>query len=95
MNVSEIYLSVIWEKPLSGVINNPVVGYNIECSTSTMPDSNIKYSARGVVQNTTTSIVIPLDNLQSNIPSIYNCCVEVEYETYSSIACASARYFCP
>ena len=93
VNVSETDLIVTWEDPLLGVTNDSVIGYNIVCSTSTMPDSNIEYKARVVVQNTTTSIVIPtLDNLQSNVA--YNCCVEVEYETYSSIACASARYYC-
>ena len=93
MNVSETDLIVTWEEPLLGVTNDSVIGYNIVCSTSTMPDSNIEYKARVVVQNTTTSIVIPtLDNLQSNVA--YNCCVEVEYETYSSIACVSARYYC-
>ena len=89
---SEEGLNVTWEEPLSGVTNKTVLGYNIECSTSIVPENDIQYKASGVVQSTTTSITIPLENLQSNFPTIYNCCVEVEFEAYSSIACATERY---
>ena len=93
VTASEAGLNVTWEEPLSGITNKSVMGYNIECSTSTMPENNIQYRASGTVQSTTTSIIIPLENLQSNFSTIYNCCVEVEYEAYSSIACASERYY--
>lgn len=92
MIASEVDLNVTWEEPLSGITNKPVFGYNIECSTSAMPDNNIQYKASGIVQNGTTSITIPLES-HFNLLTVYNCCVEVEYEAYSSIACATERYY--
>ena len=92
VNVSEVDLNVTWEEPLSGITNEPVLGYNIECSTSTISDNIIQYKASGTVNNTTTSIIVPLEGIRPNLHTIYNCCVEVEYDAYSSIACASERY---
>ena len=92
VNASEVDLNVTWEEPLSGITNEPVLGYNIECTTSTMSDNNIQYKASSTVHNTTTSITVPLEGFRPNLHTVYNCCVEVEYNAYSSIACASERY---
>lgn len=81
-------LNVTWEEPLFGITNDPVAGYNVDCTTSS---NGIIYGARGSVDSTTTFILIVLDNPVSETFVSYNCCVEVEYETYSSIACASGR----
>lgn len=85
--------NIMWEKPpLSNITNDPVMGYNIECSLLSTMNNSIKYKVNVAVQNTTTSVTIPLEDLLFNHNmSDVECCVEVEFETYSSIACHSAR----
>ena len=87
-------LNVTWTQPSSGITNDPVIGYNVECATTrgSSNEDNIRYKTSGTVSSTSTSILIPINNHSPSIPSpVYNCCVEAEYETYSSIACALAR----
>ena len=77
-------------EPASGITNYPTLGYNIEC-TATRLNTDILYKASAEVDNATTYIVMPIDGFLSNSLSVYNCCVEVVYETYSSIACTLER----
>ena len=82
------HLNITWEKPLSGIRNvDPVVGYSIECYTSFALEGSIQYKVNRAVDNTSTSIALPLES--NNLISAYNCCVEAKFNTYSSIACAS------
>ena len=87
---SETVLIVTWMQPAIGITNVPVVKYTAECTTTGM-NTNILYKASSVVDNTTNTITMPINNFLSNTGSVYNCCVEVVYETYSSIACAVER----
>lgn len=77
-------------QPPIGMTNLPVLGYNVECTTAGM-NTNIVYKASGATDNTTNTITIPINSVLPNSVSAYNCCVEVVYETYSSIACAIER----
>ena len=87
-------LNVTWAQPLIGITNEPILGYNIECATTrrNSKDEILQYKTSGTVPNTSISILFPIDNYSSSVSlSVYNCCVEVEYETYSSVACAITR----
>ena len=84
-------LTVTWKEPISGLTNDPVLAYKIECSTTSAGNDEILYTARSKVTNTTTSIIIPVANFISTSLSNYNCCVEAVLETYSSIACTTSE----
>ena len=90
ITVTETALNVTWTEPPRGIINNPVFSYNIECTRSGL--NGISYKASGTADNTSTYIVIPIDITSSSFPTVYNCCVEAQYDTYSSIGCESGRY---
>ena len=86
--MTETALNVTWMEPLNGIINSPVMGYNVECTR--VDTTGISYKAGGMADIASTYITIPIDVLSSS-PSVYNCCVEVLYDTYSSIACDQGR----
>ena len=88
MDTATQILRVQWERPRSGVTNEAVNGYKIECST--LYDITV-YTMKRSVDNMTLAVTIQLygDFIS---PVTYNCCVEAVFETYSSIACTTVVY---
>lgn len=82
-------LLILWKEPARGLTKSVIQHYSIECfSQNSVNDTNYTYSIRAIRDNGTYHIQLPVDvNAYVN----YNCCVEVNFETYSSVACDSAR----
>lgn len=76
---------VQWDKPERGLTNSPVEHYNVECSDNL---NNYTYSIKTTADRSTQNVQLPVSFTS---PASYNCCVEVEFEAYSSIACKSVR----
>ena len=76
-------LNIKWDEPEAGETNEQVQTYDIECFF-TQEDNN--YSLKQSVNSDTTEASLPVTNAVS-ASSMYNCCVEAAFETYSSKDC--------
>ena len=84
LSINEVMLKVDWDAPDRGVTNEEIQSYVVACS---FLESSKAYTLKHTVSVDVLEAFLPIGRNLS--VSVYNCCIEAVFETYSSKECIS------